>query len=347
MATGTAPFFTDVNPNTNRAYVSNRVSGTVSVIDGMPGSPTENQVIETIAGFSDNFGIALNSIVPNPVRDPSADVISGGKIIQCAFIAEAPHFSKFSVGTGALASGGSSAGDQFAPLFSGKYFEESGKSPLEINGVPFDLTEYENTIETQIVKTGVPTEFKFTLFENSGGDSIQHFEFLTNLTEKSQKYSDSDTFIIYDKNDELIIKDPHGLFSNVDFDLESNAEFEAVITMNITFAKAMAQSDIILRVWDSELNSRDTVLKNAIEIIGEDQSSIIEEVETEELSLESSDSSQDDTITETITSIPEWLKKNAGWWSQGQLDDSTFTTSVQYLIQNQIIDMLFQLLQLF
>ncbi len=203
--------------------------------------------------------------------------------------------------------------------------------------MPFDLTEYENTIETQIVKTGVPTEFKFTLFENSGGDSIQHFEFLTNLTEKSQKYSDSDTFIIYDKNDELIIQDPHGLFSNVDFDLESDVEFEAVITMSITFAKAMAQSDIILRVWDSELNSRDTVLKNAIEIIGEDQSSLIEEVEIEELIVESDDS-QDVTITETTVNIPEWLKKNAGWWSKGQLDDSTFTNSVQYLIEKQIID---------
>jgi hypothetical protein len=36
-------------------------------------------------------------------------------------------------------------------------------------------------------------------------------------------------------------------------------------------------------------------------------------------------------------SIPEWIKNNALWWSQEQIDDSTFIQGIEYLIKNQII----------
>ena len=36
-------------------------------------------------------------------------------------------------------------------------------------------------------------------------------------------------------------------------------------------------------------------------------------------------------------SIPEWIKNNAGWWSQNQIDDETFVQSIEYLIKNDII----------
>ena len=35
--------------------------------------------------------------------------------------------------------------------------------------------------------------------------------------------------------------------------------------------------------------------------------------------------------------IPEWVKNNAGWWSDGQIDDTTFVQGIQYLIGNDII----------
>jgi len=35
--------------------------------------------------------------------------------------------------------------------------------------------------------------------------------------------------------------------------------------------------------------------------------------------------------------IPEWFKKNAGWWYEGLIDDSTFTNEIQYLISVRII----------
>ena len=40
---------------------------------------------------------------------------------------------------------------------------------------------------------------------------------------------------------------------------------------------------------------------------------------------------------ESETHIPGWLRKNAGWWSQGLLSDEEFAQSIQYLIVNRII----------
>lgn len=35
--------------------------------------------------------------------------------------------------------------------------------------------------------------------------------------------------------------------------------------------------------------------------------------------------------------IPSWIKNNAKWWAQGQIDDSTFLKGVQYLLQQDIV----------
>jgi len=36
-------------------------------------------------------------------------------------------------------------------------------------------------------------------------------------------------------------------------------------------------------------------------------------------------------------SIPEWIKNNAGWWADGQIDDSSFVQGIQWLITNGIM----------
>ena len=44
-------------------------------------------------------------------------------------------------------------------------------------------------------------------------------------------------------------------------------------------------------------------------------------------------------VEEIIQSkIPSWIKNNAGWWADGTIDDSTFLTGLEYLVQNGIID---------
>jgi len=35
--------------------------------------------------------------------------------------------------------------------------------------------------------------------------------------------------------------------------------------------------------------------------------------------------------------IPDWVKKNAGWWADGQIGDSDFVSGIQYLISEGIM----------
>ncbi len=35
--------------------------------------------------------------------------------------------------------------------------------------------------------------------------------------------------------------------------------------------------------------------------------------------------------------VPLWVKNNAGWWAEDQIQDSEFVTSIEYLINQRII----------
>ena len=35
--------------------------------------------------------------------------------------------------------------------------------------------------------------------------------------------------------------------------------------------------------------------------------------------------------------VPSWIKDNAGWWAEGQIDDNTFVSGIQYLVKVGII----------
>jgi len=37
------------------------------------------------------------------------------------------------------------------------------------------------------------------------------------------------------------------------------------------------------------------------------------------------------------TSIPSWIKNNAGWWADGQIDDGSFVAGIQWLISNDVM----------
>ena len=35
--------------------------------------------------------------------------------------------------------------------------------------------------------------------------------------------------------------------------------------------------------------------------------------------------------------VPEWIKNNAGWWADDQIDDSSFLQGIQFLIKEGIM----------
>ena len=43
------------------------------------------------------------------------------------------------------------------------------------------------------------------------------------------------------------------------------------------------------------------------------------------------------TVQAQDSEIPAWIKNNAGWWADGQIDDSSFVSGIQWLISNDVM----------
>ena len=39
----------------------------------------------------------------------------------------------------------------------------------------------------------------------------------------------------------------------------------------------------------------------------------------------------------STTKIPDWIKNNAGWWADGQIDDNSFVQGIQFLIRDGLM----------
>ena len=51
--------------------------------------------------------------------------------------------------------------------------------------------------------------------------------------------------------------------------------------------------------------------------------------------IQQEDLFEDNTPTNLI--IPQWIKQNAAWWADGQIDDASFLSGIEYLVQNEVI----------
>ena len=44
-----------------------------------------------------------------------------------------------------------------------------------------------------------------------------------------------------------------------------------------------------------------------------------------------------DNLSSVDAKIPDWIKSNAGWWADGQIDDSSFVEGIQFLIKEGLM----------
>jgi len=57
-----------------------------------------------------------------------------------------------------------------------------------------------------------------------------------------------------------------------------------------------------------------------------------------DINLQGAGSTSGQVIAEPEASIPDWIKNNAGWWSDGMIDDSSFVSGIQWLISNGVMN---------
>ncbi|MEX2313132.1 MAG: hypothetical protein WD650_03965, partial [Nitrosopumilaceae archaeon] len=145
-----------------------------------------------------------------------------------------------------------------------------------------------------------------------------------------QKRQDSDAYIFYDplKSPQVTVHDPNGLFSETNFELLQKDATKFVLKFDLTFAKPMAKSDLILESWNLQKWSTINKIPNAIEVVS---SGIVQETSSEPIV---------DTFVEDVTDdkiVPVWVKTNAKWWSDCTIDDKNFISGIEYLVNEGVI----------
>jgi hypothetical protein len=179
------------------------------------------------------------------------------------------------------------------------------------------------------LKVGQKAVLRFDFTEGGGIGKIEHIGLFTNVRD-GQKRQDSDAYIYYEplKSPQLTLHDPNGLFSEVNFDLLEKDATNFVLKFEITFAKSMRESDLILESWNTQKWSTINKLPNKIEVLS---SGIIHETTSEPVV---------DTLVEDVMDdqvIPIWIKTNAKWWSDEKIDNDNFISGIEYLVNEGII----------
>jgi len=297
------------------------------------------------AATADHAGLAVLSLdptndlylIPVPIiwfldetLNPPAYTQEGVEILleTCAGVnpthakcdAALPHFSKFAVGgvkalaLGGLSgpNGGGGSGGNY-PYIDSSTLISFGNSSEGLGGIlePIDL----NSIEEKLVfKPNEYLLFSFDLYENGGINNIEHIALYLNNVGQDLKTKDYDTSIVYDKYspEQLMLSDPNGLIESYDFEI---VEIDAVnfkVNFNLKFLQSFNTTNLYVTVWDLDRNPTYKTYENILQISDFENLSDV--------------------------AIPEWIKNNAGWWADGQIDDDAFVSGIQYLINEGIMN---------
>ena len=137
---------------------------------------------------------------------------------------------------------------------------------LTIQDKSFQLSAYLNKIPTTSVEVGKNVNLKLHMWDDLGTSQAIHAAIYTNLNGASREVSDSNAFVVFDTDKPVQVSDPNGLFSTVNVSTSKNGNYFEV-SYDLTFAKPMKKSDVIIRIWDKSLNVEETKISDALEAI--------------------------------------------------------------------------------
>jgi len=187
---------------------------------------------------------------------------------------------------------------------------------------------------TKIVQTGDTALLRFELYENQGITNLERFKMFLNFEGENYDTSTMDTHITYKRGGEITIVDPHEKFEKVEIEILQVDPWNLIVNVKIIF-KNTFNTSILVDSWDLDRNSGKKLFPDALQVVepsillADAQKVLIEP--TSDLTLE--------VLTETeLTEIPVWIKSNALWWQQKQIDDSDFMAGIKYLIEKTMIE---------
>jgi hypothetical protein len=232
--------------------------------------------------------------------------------------------------------------------------------PLTIDGNNYLIGGYANTLDTATEQVGKPANLTFTTISRP----IVHMALYTNLHNISDEIYDSDTYMAYDKGQQLQIVDPHGFFSKVTIDTKQDGNKQSFL-YSVIFAKSMPKSNIILRAWDDHGASQDVKLFDAWQAIESSssqksesnvpQTGLVQGISpkpTQDTNPElvdlvkewagySSKSISDSEMLSDMginaTHIPSWYMKSSKWFVSNDISADEFVNAIKYMYDKGII----------
>src|SRR3989304_2457699 len=351
-------FFT-ATPST--PYDISLVGFTSEKIDFTVDSAGITDAVLTVSGTQID-GVTLDNVVSGFTYDGAVNAINiNSATLVSIYFSNAPQAPQ----------GGGSSGDNTAPTFNtfsvtgAKTQQEDGT--IGFGGILSQEIQLTNKMPTAIVETGNQIQLRILLYENSGTSALEHIALYTNLYDK-ERIDKSDTYVQYDKGKPIKIVDKNGYLSDADVSfVQRNNNVEAVFSL--TFAKPMDSSDIIIRAWDTNRNSRDAIFFNAIKVeqtesilvqSGQLESGPVSKLESNILEMDpepllsvpllkqwagfSEDSVSDEEFLKSLglegTKIPSWFKKSqvAKWVIDETISQRELLDTLKFFEKNGILN---------
>ena len=242
-------------------------------------------------------------------------------LVLITFATSSSIYAHASHGGGTAGSGGGCSGDCTSPTLGldeqGTSFVDEG---LTINSESFDVEQYSQTIPTQIFKTNEKNIISLKIYENTSPEYLSHVEIHFNPHDKvvgGVSIEEPIVSIVWDDTGGEVIQ---GVYGNEEMitDISIEQEIEnslAIVTFEFEFTQPLDTSTLMVKIWDEERNPSKNYFYDAIKVVG--NSAV--------------------TNDEESSSVPTWVKNNAGWWAAGEIDDQSFIQGIQYLVKQEIL----------
>ena len=175
-------------------------------------------------------------------------------------------------------SGGGDGDPSSPPSFTISF--DPGTPTIMINNVGIAphlfKTDY---IQSKLIQmlTNKPIPFSFTLYDNESWESVTHIELCMNKLISNNLICDSDTQIIWDKNNyngSLEIIDPNGVIDSAEFNIVEFSSNVATFNFDIIFEDPVNTTDLQIYVWDSNRDSLSFTVRNAFVVLTNGDSSL-------------------------------------------------------------------------
>jgi hypothetical protein len=178
---------------------------------------------------------------------------------------------------------------------------------------------------TKVINSGETIRLKINLSDVDGLSEINQIGIHTNFKKESNNPNIPYATIIWATFHNLAVHDKDGIFSDVK---TQTVEFdgELILFVDITFDGFMDTTDL-------EIRASDRYMARMIETY-EDIWTLNPPIIVPSYAVEFSNPEDQSTKEK----VPAWVKNNAEWWAQDQINEETFVNGIEFLVNNDIIN---------